>query len=181
MNVADEVIQLFEREGHAAYFGEAVSVLQHSLQTAWLARQAEAENTLIAAALVHDIGHLLHGRAEDVATHGIDGRHEIVGDAWLRLRFGPAVTEPVRLHVDAKRFLCRVEPAYYRELSPSSIESLQLQGGPFNESAAGAFQSNAYYREAIALRRWDDAAKLRDTVVPGLEAYREVLLGVAIS
>src|SRR5271163_3530346 len=105
MNVADEVFDIFQSRGQEAYFGESVSILEHSLQAACLAREAGVSDSLIAAALLHDIVHLL---PEDIATHGVDGRHEIAGDAWLRSRFGPAVTEPVRLHVDAKRYLCRV-------------------------------------------------------------------------
>src|SRR5580698_2525539 len=109
MKVSDEVFELFERRGREAYFGENISILEHSLQAAWLAQQSGAEPHLVVAALLHDIGHLLHGLPEDIAAHGLDGRHEVVGQAWLRSRFGPNVSEPVRLHVDAKRYLCFAE------------------------------------------------------------------------
>ena len=142
MNVADEVIRLFETNGQTAYFGEAVSVLEHSLQTAALAARNGSADSLIVAALVHDIGHLLHGADEQIAWQGINARHEVVGDQWLRSRFGPAVTEPVRLHVEAKRYLCSVDPAYLERLSAASIQSLQLQGGPYNGAGIEAFEAN---------------------------------------
>jgi [1-hydroxy-2-(trimethylamino)ethyl]phosphonate dioxygenase len=175
MSAADEVLQLFEARGDAAYFGEDVSVLDHSLQTPYLAARAGSSESLIVASLVHDIGHLLHGLSEDIATQGIDGRHEITGDTWLRARFGPAVTEPVRLHVDAKRYLCGVDPDYLGRLSPSSIRSLELQGAPYGESEVREFESNGCFREAVALRRWDDMAKIPDLELPGLKTFRELL------
>jgi phosphonate degradation associated HDIG domain protein len=174
MRVSEEVFELFNRRGRDAYFGEQVSNLEHSLQAAWFATEAGAEPELVVAALLHDVGHLLHGMPEDIADHGVDGRHEVVGEAWLRSRFGPGVSEPVRLHVDAKRYLC-VEPAYLAGLSASSVQSLKLQGGPFSAEEAREFERNPHFREAVALRRWDDAAKVRDLVVPELGVYEEVL------
>ena len=122
---------LFATRGRALYFGEAVSEAEHALQSAALARADGAGDTLVVAALLHDVGHLLHGLGEDLAERGLDGRHEEVGHAWLSDYFGPAVAEPVRLHVAAKRYLCAVEPAYLTGLSPASRQSLGLQGGPF--------------------------------------------------
>jgi predicted HD phosphohydrolase len=112
MNAIEEVRDLFERRGSEAHFGEGVSILEHSLQTAWLAEQAGAGPHLMVAALLHDIGHRLHQMPEDVADHGVDARHEAIGEAWLRSRFGSDVSEPVRLHVDAKRYLCSIDPRY---------------------------------------------------------------------
>jgi phosphonate degradation associated HDIG domain protein len=175
MQVSGEVFELFERRGREAYFGESVSILEHSLQAAWFARQAGAEPHLLVAALLHDIGHLLHGLPEDIAAKEIDGRHEVVGEAWLRSRFGPAVSEPVRLHVDAKRYLCAVEPEYLTTLSPSSLLSLQLQGGPFSLEQVRAFEQNPHFKSAVALRRWDDEAKMVDLDVPDIRSYEAEL------
>jgi phosphonate degradation associated HDIG domain protein len=175
ISVADEVMQLFGSRGQEAYFGEEVSILEHSLQTACLARQAGSGDSLTVAALLHDVGHLLHGMPEDIARNGIDGRHEVVGEAWLRSRFDPSVTEPVRLHVDAKRYLCRVDPDYRGRLSLSSIQSLSLQGGPYDDDQVREFESNLWYRDAIALRRWDDMAKVTDLVLPGLETFHNLV------
>jgi len=175
MAIMDDVGDLFIRRGGELYFGESVSILEHSLQAGWLARQSGAEPHLVVAALLHDIGHLLHGLPEDIAQRGIDGRHEVCGDAWLRSRFGPEVSEPVRMHVDAKRYLCSVDDAYLAQLSPSSVQSLKLQGGPFSADQARQFESNPYFRDAVALRRWDDTAKLTDLVTPNLTAYTELI------
>src|ERR1700689_3172066 len=159
MTVSDEVFDLFIRPGREAYFGESVSILEHSLQAAWFAKEAGAEPHLVIAALLHDIGHLLHGLPEDVAEHDLDGKHEVIGEAWLRSRFGSEVSEPVRLHVDAKRYLCSVEPEYLAKLSPSSLQSLSLQGGAFSKDRARDFEQNPHFEDAVALRRWDDKAK----------------------
>ena len=172
---ADEVIRLMRQRGGEAYFGEPVSQLEHALQAAWFATQANSPPTLVAAALLHDVGHLLHDLGENVAGEGVDTRHEEAGYAWLLARFGPAVAEPVRLHVAAKRYLCQVDPHYYANLSPASVQSLALQGGPFTEEYARQFERLPWYRDAVQLRRWDDAAKQTALAVPPLEDYRELL------
>jgi phosphonate degradation associated HDIG domain protein len=175
MAIVDEVVDLFKRRGGELYFGESVSILEHSLQAAALAKQSGAGTHLVVAALLHDIGHLLHGLPEDIAQRGIDGRHEVSGEAWLRSRFAPAVSEPVRMHVDAKRYLCSVDETYLAQLSPSSVQSLKLQGGPYSAEQAREFESSPYFRDAVALRRWDDTAKLPDLVTPDLAAYAEMI------
>lgn len=161
--------------GGGAYFGEAVSQLEHALQAAWFATRANSAPALVAAALLHDIGHLLHGLPENVADQGVDTRHEEAGYAWLLSRFGPAVADPVRLHVAAKRYLCHVDPDYYARLSPASVQSLTLQGGSFSEEEAHEFERLAWYRDAVQLRRWDDAAKRPGFAVPSLDEYCALL------
>jgi [1-hydroxy-2-(trimethylamino)ethyl]phosphonate dioxygenase len=130
---------------------------------------------VIVAALLHDIGHLVHGMGEDIAGRGLDARHEDAGEAWLARHFPPEVTEPVKLHVAAKRYLCRIDRAYLSQLSPASLHSLALQGGAFTEEEAREFEEHPYHREASRLRRWDDRAKTPGLVVPDLEHYRPVL------
>jgi phosphonate degradation associated HDIG domain protein len=174
--LVDEIMRLMTERGVESYFGEPVSQLEHALQTAWLASQANSTPALIAAALLHDLGHLRHDLGEGIGADGIDTRHEQLGYDWLLARFGPAVAEPVRDHVAAKRYLCRVDPEYYAQLSPASIQSLGLQGGPFSEDEASAFECLPRYREALQLRRWDDAAKVPGLPVPPLEEYRPLLL-----
>jgi phosphonate degradation associated HDIG domain protein len=163
--------------GGDSYFGEAVSQLEHALQAAHFAVGAKSRPALVAAALLHDIGHLLHDLPEDAAERGIDTRHEEDGYRWLLSRFGPAVAEPVRSHVAAKRYLCAVEPDYFAQLSPASVQSLALQGGPFDAEEVCEFERLPWCADAVQLRRWDDAAKVPGMRVAGLEAYREVLLG----
>ena len=175
MSVVDDIIRLFETQGHTAYYGEPVSQKEHALQTAHQAEQEGASASVVVAALVHDIGHVLRGLPEDIASQGIDSRHEDAGEAWLACHFGPAVTEPVKLHVAAKRYLCATDPDYQRRLSPASVQSLHLQGGPFRRDEIAAFEKHPYYREAVQLRRYDDAAKVPGWDVPGLEHYRQLL------
>ena len=175
MSVVEEIFRLFEERGDAAYFGEAVSQKEHALQAARLAAQAGAPSALIAAALLHDIGHLLHGHEENIADDGIDGRHEAAGEAWLSRLFGPEVAGPVGLHVAAKRYLCAVDAEYVAQLSPASIKSLELQGGPFDEREAREFETNPHFHAATCLRRWDDEAKVPGLQVPGLEQDRAQL------
>ena len=127
------------------------------------------------AALLHDIGHLLHDLPEQVADLGIDSHHESLGQAWLARYFGPEITAPVRLHVAAKRYLCATDPAYLGLLSPASIQSLALQGGPFTLAEAQEFEQRPFAREAVRLRRWDDLAKIPGMAVPGLDRYRAMI------
>jgi gamma-butyrobetaine dioxygenase len=174
MDIIDEIIDLFETHGGAAYLGEPVSQIEHALQAAWLAVQQGAADALVAAALLHDIGHLL-GPEDDPVERGVDSVHEQRGGSWLTAHFGPQVTEPIRLHVLAKRYLCAVEAAYRGELSPASIRSLKLQGGPLTAGEAEAFGSNPQAVGAIRLRRWDDRAKIPKLEVPGLSHYTATL------
>lgn len=166
------ILDLFRRRGQAAYVGEAVSQSEHALQSAWSAEKAGADSTLIAAALLHDVGHLLHDLPEDCAASGIDDAHEIRGARWLARMFGPAVIEPIRLHVPAKRFLCATDPGYFGNLSPASQTSLRIQGGSFNEDEVHAFRALPHAHAAVALRRYDDAAKVPGQATPPLEHFR---------
>jgi phosphonate degradation associated HDIG domain protein len=178
MSVIADIFALFLTKGQGAYFGEAVTETEHALQCAHLAEQSGAGSDLIAAALLHDVGHLLHGLPEDIAAQGRDARHEEGGAAWLSRHFGPAVVDPVRLHVAAKRYLCAVEPDYLAGLSSASRLSLRLQGGPFTPDEVRRFEQEPWFRAAVAVRRWDDAAKVPGLAVPGLEHYRNHLEAV---
>jgi phosphonate degradation associated HDIG domain protein len=166
------ICRLFKERGDAAYIGEPVSQTEHALQAAWSAERAGASSALITAALLHDIGHLLHDLPEDCAEHGVDDGHEVLGARWLQRHFGPEVTEPVRLHVPAKRYLCTVEAGYRERLSPASVLSLQLQGGPFTAEEVQHFRQNPFAEAAVALRRWDEEAKVAGLKTPGLEHFR---------
>jgi len=175
MRPSERIAEIFAAKGETAYFGEPVSQLEHALQAAWHAEREKAPAWLIVAALLHDIGHLLHDMPEHVADLGIDTRHEDLGHAWLAQYFGPEITAPVRMHVDAKRYLCATDPEYLKLLSPASVESLALQGGPFNDAQTREFEMRPFAREAVRLRRWDDLAKVPAMVVPGLEHYRGMI------
>ncbi len=174
-NPVDYLLRLFKERGDAAYLGEPVSQTEHALQAAWAAEQAGASGSLIAAALLHDVGHLLHDLPEDCALAGIDDAHEARGATWLAQHFHPDVTVPVRLHVPAKRFLCATDPTYAGLLSEASVRSLQLQGGPFTPDESARFHDNPHAVAAVALRRFDDQAKVPGLPTPDLEHFRPFL------
>ncbi len=174
-NIAMKISALFDRRGGSLYGGEAVTQLEHALQAAHLAEQAGASPASIIAALLHDVGHLLHNLPADAPDDGIDDVHERLGDQWLRKYFTPAVCDPVRLHVAAKRYLCRVDPAYQASLSPPSLQSLHLQGGPFSAEEARHFESEPHFEECVALRRWDDLAKVPELKTPSLGHFLDYL------
>ena len=180
MNPTDQIRDLFSERGHLAY-GEGVSELQHALQAASLAQKDNAPNSLIVAALLHDIGHLLHGLSEDVAEQGIDGHHERIGEKWLEKYFGPEISQPVRLHVEAKRYQCTVNSDYLAQLSPASAKSFILQGDKMNEDEVSAFEKNPFFKNALQLRTWDDNAKDPEMETPLLEHYLPLVNAALVS
>ncbi|AQH00506.1 phosphohydrolase [Burkholderia sp. KK1] len=175
----DDIRQLFDRHGSIAYSGEPVTQLQHALQSATLAEAAGASRELVVAALLHDLGHLLNLQGATPSERGIDDLHQYYALPFLRPLFSDAVLEPIRLHVDAKRCLCAIDPSYYARLSADSVRSLQLQGGIFGDEAAQAFLSKPYAQDAIALRRWDDEAKDAHRVTPELPYFLAMAASVA--
>ena len=177
----DEILAAFQSRGEDWYAGEPVTQAQHALQAAMLAEQGGASESLIAAALLHDYGHLIHGLGENCADQGIDDRHEVSGANKLARLFAPAVTEPIRLHVPAKRYLCAVDRSYLQSLSDASSLSLKLQGGPFDDKERRQFESLDYFEDAVALRHIDDEAKIPDLSTPDLAHYRPLLIRLAES
>ena len=170
MNALEEIRAAFARRGVETY-GEGVSQLEHALQCAKCAERDGAGPALITATLLHDIGHLIHDLPVDIADHGIDAQHESLGSAWLSRHFGPDVTEPVRLHVAAKRYLATTEPGYFDLLSPASVQSLQLQGGLMSMQERARFAAEPFAEQAVKLRRWDDEGKVVGMQTPGLDHF----------
>ena len=171
--VLDHLTELFvSRDGKLEVDGR-LSNAAHMLQTAAAAEHAGAEACLVAASLLHDVGHWLCG--ETVGTRPVDQRHESVGAAWLSAFFDADVTQPIALHVAAKRYLCAREPDYFANLSPGSVASLALQGGPMSEIEADAFEADPAHGHAVALRRWDEYGKNSGLQVPGFDHYRPLL------
>lgn len=175
MSIVDEILNLLKTQGTDWYGGERVTQSEHAWQTARLAEEEGASESLILASLLHDYGHLLHGESEDLAEQGVDDCHEELGRRYLSKWFGPSITEPIVLHVDAKRYLCAVDPSYHEQLSPASQLSLSLQGGPMSQEEIKEFESNSYYQAAVRLRRWDDLAKVEGGPTPDFERYRPML------
>jgi gamma-butyrobetaine dioxygenase len=171
----DVIADVFDSAGAAEYLGEAVTVAAHLLQAGALAEAAGAPDPLIAAALLHDVGHLMSEEGGELG----DIRHRSRGAAWLSAWFGPAVTEPVRLHVAAKRYLCAVEPSYFAQLSDVSVRTLSLQGGPMSAAETSSFERLPYAADAVAVRRWDDQAKDPSAVTPAFAHFRPLLTALS--
>jgi len=170
---------LFAGEGAADYLGEPVTQAEHMLQAAALAERDRAPAALVAAALLHDVGHFTGAISGHDLMRGTDNRHSDQGAAWLAQWFGPEVTEPVRLHVAAKRYLCATEPGYFELLSPASVYTLGVQGGPMHGDELAEFQASPYAADACRIRRWDDAAKEAGAPVPPFEHFAPVLRELA--
>jgi phosphonate degradation associated HDIG domain protein len=169
-----EIREAFARRGHEGY-GEGVSQLEHALQCAVFARRDAAPESLVVATLLHDIGHMLHDLPEDIADQGIDTQHESLGSAWLSRHFGPEVSEPVRLHVAAKRYLAAAEPGYFDLLSDASKLSLRLQGGPMSAAEQEKFLAEPFFSAAVDLRRWDDEGKIVGLATPDLASFEPMI------
>lgn len=180
MSVVDEILAIYAARGAGAYFGERVSMRAHGLQAAHFAERAGAPPMLVAAALLHDIGHLIIDVPDDIAAWTEDARHEESGAHWLGARFERGVSEPVRLHVAAKRYLCATNPAYFARLSPASVTTLELQGGPMSAAQVRQFESEPYHRDAVLLRLWDDQGKIEGLATRELDDYRGLLESLAI-
>ena len=146
-----ELLEPFEQNGNLHY-GEGVTELAHALQAAYLAHEAGESESMIAAALLHDYGHLVHDLGENIAEQGVDADHETVGAKALEKWFPTTVTEPIRWHLAAKRYLCATELGYFDQLSPASVLSLQLQGGPMNPEELVEFSARPFAEEAVRLR-----------------------------
>jgi phosphonate degradation associated HDIG domain protein len=173
--IVDEIFRVFRQYGAERYLGEQVSMTEHMLQSAYAAQQDGAPPRLVAAALLHDFGHFIHGLPEDSADHGVDTRHEEVAYRFLTEHFGEEIAEPIRMHVAAKRYLCAVETSYLAELSPASVLSLELQGGPYGAAEVAEFEASPFAGDAVRLRRYDDVGKVPGLETPSLEEYRSVL------
>jgi phosphonate degradation associated HDIG domain protein len=168
-----DIERLFEARGHEQYSGEPVTQLQHSLQTAALGEAEGASDALVTAALLHDLGHLLHDLGDTPSLHGVDDVHQYRALPFLRGLFDEAVLNAIKLHVDAKRYLCATRAGYHDDLSVDSKRSLILQGGVFDADEAANFIAQPSAQDAVRLRLWDDLAKDADAVTPPLSHFMQ--------
>lgn len=168
-----DIEQLFAEHGDEQYSGEPVTQLEHALQAAYFAEREGADDALITAALLHDLGHLLHDLGDTPSLRGVDDVHQYRALPFLRGLFGDEVLNAIKLHVDAKRFLCAIQPEYHARLSEDSKRSLLLQGGIFSDTAAAAFIRQPGAERAVRLRLWDDAAKDASLVTPALGHFMQ--------
>ena len=171
---------LFARHGAEQYSGEPVTQLEHALQTAHFAEQSESSDALVTACLLHDLGHLLNHQGETPTLRGIDDTHQYFALPFLRGLFPDAVLDAIKLHVDAKRYLCQVDSGYYDRLSADSKRSLALQGGFFEHAAASTFIAQPGAHDAVRLRQWDDLAKQADLATPSLAHFLDRAAGCAL-
>jgi phosphonate degradation associated HDIG domain protein len=180
IDTVDQIEELFRAHGHSHYEdqrSEPVSALAHALQCAQFAEWAAAPDSLVAAALLHDVGHFI---APLPGTDDIDDVHELRALGLLKSAFGAEVIEPVRLHVQAKRCLVAVDPGYAATLSHASVHTLALQGGAMSADEVRWFEALPFSADAVALRRWDDAAKEPGRRTPPLAYYVELLQAVRL-
>ena len=167
----NDIISIYAKWGTHTY-DEQLSQMDHAIQCAELARQSGASDDLIIASLLHDIGHLLELESKSGNVNiDINDRHEATGTRYLARSFGSGVTAPIALHVDAKRYLCAVEPTYFDTLSEGSVRSLELQGGPMTDEEARRFEGLPGFEDAVSLRRWDEQGKILDLEVAPFSAY----------
>ena len=169
------IMDLFARRGAEEYMGEPVSMAQHMEQTAACAAANNASDELVAAALLHDIGHFVGDFPIDALENGVDNVHENVAAEFLQPYFSKSVTEPIRLHVPAKKYLCATDINYYNQLSDASKQSLEVQGGLMTKTDIEKFESNPHYREAVQLRKYDDDGKVADKVIQPVTQYQTLL------
>jgi phosphonate degradation associated HDIG domain protein len=155
----DTILALYEQGGDVVYAGESVTQLMHAWQCGRLAEKSGASAALQLASWLHDVGHLWVNLEGTPTLRGHDDEHESIGAQVLLPLFGPAVSEPVRLHVQAKRYLVSTRETYARKLSPDSVRSLQLQGGTMGPQACAAFEAEPFFADAVKLRVWDDLGK----------------------
>ncbi|XZE42778.1 phosphonate degradation HD-domain oxygenase [Pirellulaceae bacterium SH467] len=174
--VTEQVLAVFRERGSGQYGSECVSQLEHAIQCAMLAQASGADTSLVVAALLHDIGHILDDTdLPDSDDEDLDDSHEERAYPWLLRTFGVAVADPVKLHVAAKRYLCTRDPSYATHLSPASYKSFLDQGGVMTEGELQAFEREPFYREALQLRKWDDLAKVASMPLPDISSFRSLM------
>jgi phosphonate degradation associated HDIG domain protein len=174
--VIDEIREIFLSQGDEDYYGEPVSQFEHAAQAAILAEKSGFDKEVQIAAFLHDIGHLLPAASEGELMDNYGRKdHEGVAADWLRNRgFSEKIAILVENHVNAKRYLCYANPAYFHNLSDASRQTLTFQGGKMEQAEAEAFENNPYFDIIIRMRRWDEAAKVENQQLPDLDHFLQM-------
>lgn len=170
-DLRQELLAVYAGRATKRYGLSEINQLQHALQTADRAEKDGCTPATVLACLLHDVGHMIHQLGEDPAGRGVDDVHEELGARWLADRFGPEVSEPVRLHVAAKRYLCATEQDYFGKLAPDSVRSLKLQGGLMSADEVETFRRHPQWQEAVRLRRYDEMAKDPRATTPDFDHF----------
>ena len=171
--IIDKIIKKYQTNKNF-YLGEKVTIAEHMIQTAMLAEKNNSPQSLICACLLHDIGHFIIQDPDQLVSKSVDGKHEDIAFNFLKNYFKPEVTEPIKLHVSAKRYLCR-EKSYYNLLSKASKVSLELQGGKMNNDEAQKFTLLKHHKDAITLRKYDDEGKIPNMKIKNINDYKELI------
>lgn len=169
-----DALDIYQTQGQRPYT-EVVSQLEHALQCAWLAERESGDGDLVTAAFFHDIGHMMQKHGQGAADRGIDDKHEDIARGWATRSFNDRVAQAMGLHVEAKRYLCAIRPEYFNTLSPASVKSLELQGGPMTADEVAEFEAIPHHMDAVKIREWDDRAKVANLETPGIEHFRPYL------
>ena len=172
--IIDKIIKKYQTNKNF-YLGEKVTIAEHMIQTAMLAEKNNSPQSLICACLLHDIGHFIIQDPDQLVSKSVDGKHEDIAFNFLKNYFKPEVTEPIKLHVNAKRYLCR-EKSYYNLLSKASKISLELQGGKMNNDEAQKFVLLKHHKDAITLRKYDDEGKIPNMKIKNINDYKELIV-----
>ena len=172
-NIIKKIVEKFQTN-KTLYIGEKVTIAEHMIQTAMIAEKNKSSESLICASLLHDYGHFIIEHPNELVAKSVDGKHEYIGYNFLKIYFKPEVTEPIKLHVQAKRYLCR-EKSYYDLLSKAAKISLKFQGGKMTDDEAKNFILLKYYKEAIKLRKFDEEGKLPDTKIKNINDYAKII------
>ena len=173
MNIIDQIISSYSNN-KSLYIGEKVTITEHMIQTAMLAEKNNCSSSLICSSLLHDYGHFILENPDDLVSKGKDGKHEDVGYEFLKKYFVKNVVEPIKYHVEAKRYLAR-DVKYYRVLSEASKVSLKLQGGIMDDKEAKEFEGNEFFEDSIKLRKFDEGAKKADLKIKLINEYKNLL------
>ena len=173
VHIVDKIINKYQTN-NSLYIGEKVTITEHMVQTAMLAEQNHSSESLICACLLHDYGHFIIEDPDQLVSKSVDGKHENIAFNFLKNYFKPEVTEPIKLHVSAKRYLCR-EKSYYNLLSKASKVSLELQGGKMNNDEAQKFILLKHHKDAITLRKYDDEGKIPNMKIKNINDYKELI------
>ena len=174
MHIVDKIINKYQNN-NSLYIGEKVTITEHMVQTAMLAEENNSTESLVCACLLHDFGHFIIEDPDYLVTKSIDGKHENVAFNFLKNYFKPEVFEPIKLHVQAKRYLCRSK-SYWNILSEASKTSLKLQGGIMSDNEAKKFISLKFHDDAILLRKYDDDGKIPNIKTKKIEDYRDLII-----
>ena len=174
-NALELIAEIIGRRGAESYLGEKVTMSEHMLQSAQLAEQEDGRLEMVAAALLHDIGHYSNEFDDDALERGINNFHDQAGADIVEGHFPVRVADCIRYHVEAKRYLCRVQPEYFQQLSPASVHTLSLQGGPMTDVEAAAFAGQPHLEDILRLRRWDERAKVAGLKTGSLDYYLEMI------